>query len=87
MQFYDSPEQSTNHATTHQLSDEVLKNCRNHLEAVQNLRHLVTIDVYNPQQVMLHLRRMDWHLRNLAEILLEPRIDGEPSEAVRRESS
>jgi hypothetical protein len=86
MQFYDSPEQSTNHAT-HQLSDEVLKSCRSHLESMQNLRHLVTIDVYSPQQVMLHLRMMDWHLRNLAEILLEPRIDGRRAEAERRESS
>jgi hypothetical protein len=79
MQFYDSaeqvPNQSMNSMTAEDLSSqELLGGCRSHLESVQNLRHLVSLDVYNPKQVIVHLRMMDWHLRNLAELLLEPRM-------------
>jgi hypothetical protein len=73
MQFYDSAVQVPNQTMDQTMTEEALGNCRNHLESVQNLRLLVSLDVYNPKQVMLHLRLMDWHLRNLAEVLLLPR--------------
>jgi len=76
MQFYDSAEKATNQAakTSITLTEEVLGDCRNHLESAQNLRHLISLEAYSPKKVMLYLRMMDWHLRNLAEILLEPRM-------------
>ena len=76
MQFYDSAEKATNQAANSAITmtEQVLGDCRNHIESVQNLRHLISLEAYNPKQVMVHLRMMDWHLRNLAEILLEPRV-------------
>jgi hypothetical protein len=53
-------------------TEELLGSCRNHLESLQNLRYLISLDIENPHQVRLHLRRMDWHLRNLSEVLLQP---------------
>jgi hypothetical protein len=68
MQNHDLTEQLMNRVRT----EEVLGSCRNHLESLQNLRYLISLDVENPQQVRLHLRMMDWHLRNLSEVLFQP---------------
>jgi hypothetical protein len=67
MQHNDSTEQSMNRVRT----EEFVGSCRNHLESVQNLRYLISLEVDNPQQVRLHLRMMDWHLRNLSEVMLQ----------------
>ncbi len=68
MRLHDSAEHSTNHG----ISPEHLADCRNHLETLQNLRYLISVEANYPMQVRLRLRMMERHLRNLAEILLEP---------------
>jgi hypothetical protein len=64
----DFTEQLTNRVRT----EKALQSCRNHLESLPNLRYLTSLEVEYPQQVRLHLRRMDWHLRNLPDELLSP---------------
>ncbi len=60
----------TNHILTSQvLSAQALENCRNSLEAIQNLRYLILLEVRDSMQVKLHLRMMDWHMHNLSDAL------------------
>jgi hypothetical protein len=68
MRHDDSTEQLVSRVRT----EELLASCRNHLESLRNLSYLISLDVENPRQVRLHLRMMDWHLRNLSEVLLQP---------------
>jgi hypothetical protein len=53
-------------------SREVLGSCRNHLESLQNLSYITSIDSDYPVQVRLNMKMMEWHLHNLSEILLPP---------------
>jgi hypothetical protein len=59
-------EQFTNRTT----SREVLGSCLNHLESLQNLSYLISLDADCPTKVRLNIRMMEWHLYNLSEILL-----------------
>jgi hypothetical protein len=52
------------------ISEELLSSCRNHIETLQNLSHLISIDAADTIQVRLNVEMMEWHLRNLAEVLL-----------------
>jgi hypothetical protein len=61
-------EQSTDRV----ISEELLSSCRNHIETLQNLNHLTSIDAADTNQVRLNVKMMEWHLRNLAEVLLVP---------------
>jgi len=63
-------EDSTEHHMNLEISEERLASCRNHIETLQNLRYLVSLEADQPQQVRLHTRMMEWHLNNLAEDLL-----------------
>jgi hypothetical protein len=54
------------------ISEELLSSCRNHIETLQNLNHLTSIDAADTNQVRLNVKMMEWHLRNLAEVLLVP---------------
>ena len=54
------------------ISEELLSSCRNHIETLQNLNHLTSIDAADTNQVRLNATMMEWHLRNLAEVLLVP---------------
>jgi hypothetical protein len=54
------------------LSRDVLQSCRNHLEALQNLRYLILLEAHDSQKVKLHLRMMDWHLNSLGYALSQP---------------
>ena len=49
---------------------EVLGSCRNHLESLQNLSYLTSLDADHPTQVRLNIRMIEWHLHNLSEALL-----------------
>ena len=51
-------------------TEEVLASCWNHIESLQNLSYLTSLDAESPSQVRLNIRMTDWHLRNLAEMLL-----------------
>jgi hypothetical protein len=68
------------------ISEELLSSCRNHIETLQNLNHLTSIDAADTNQVRLNVKMMEWHLRNLAEVLLVPlrhvtrvSVDGPPA--------
>jgi hypothetical protein len=61
-------EQSTDRV----ISEELLSSCRNHIETLQNLSHLTSIEAADTNQVRLNVKMMEWHLRNLAEVLLVP---------------
>jgi hypothetical protein len=54
------------------ISEELLSSCRNHIETLQNLSHLTSIDAADTIQVRLNVEMMEWHLRNLSEVLLVP---------------
>jgi hypothetical protein len=54
------------------ISEELLSSCRNHIESLQNLSYLTSIDATEPNQVRLNVKMMEWHLRNLSEVLLTP---------------
>jgi hypothetical protein len=54
------------------ISEELLSSCRNHIETLQNLSHLTAIDAADTNQVRLNVQMMEWHLHNLAEVLLVP---------------
>jgi hypothetical protein len=54
------------------ISEELLSSCRNHIESLQNLSYLTSIDATEPNQVRLNVKMMEWHLRNLSEVLLVP---------------
>jgi hypothetical protein len=49
---------------------EVLGSCRNHIESLQNLSYLTSLDADHPTRVRLNIRMMEWHLHNLSEALL-----------------
>jgi len=51
-------------------SEEVLGSCRNHIESLQNLSYLTSLDADHPTQVRLNIKMMEWHLHNLSEALL-----------------
>ena len=48
---------------------EVLGSCRNHIESLQNLSYLTSLDADHPTQVRLNIRMMEWHLHSLSEAL------------------
>ncbi len=52
------------------LTKEALASCRNHIESLQNLSHLTSLEAESPSQVRLNTRMMEWHIRNLAELIL-----------------
>jgi hypothetical protein len=52
------------------LTKEVLASCRNHIESLQNLSYLTSLEAESPSQVRLNLRMMEWHIRNLAELII-----------------
>jgi hypothetical protein len=54
------------------ISEELLSSCRNHIETLQNLSHLTSLDAADTNQVRLNVRMMEWHLHNLAEVFLIP---------------
>jgi hypothetical protein len=60
------------------LSTEALQSCRNNLEAIQNLRYLILLEVHDSKQVKLHLRMMDWHIHNLSDTLFQPDASRSP---------
>jgi hypothetical protein len=49
---------------------EVLANCRNNIESLQNLSYLTSLDAESPSKVRLNIRMMEWHIRNLKELML-----------------
>jgi hypothetical protein len=51
-------------------SAEVLGSCRNHIESLQNLSYITSLDADHPTQVRLNIKMMEWHLHNLSEALL-----------------
>lgn len=64
-------------STTGQYADQastkdIIGICRNHIESLQNLRYMASLDSQHPTQVRLHLRMMEWHLHHLWEALLPP---------------
>lgn len=59
-------------STDRVISEELLSSCRNHIETLQNLSRLTSIDAADTNQVRLNVKMMEWHLRNLAEVLLVP---------------
>jgi hypothetical protein len=61
-------EQSTDRV----ISAELLRDCRNHIETLQNLCYLTSSDAADPNQVRLNVKMMEWHLLNLTEVLLVP---------------
>jgi hypothetical protein len=61
-------EQSTDRV----ISEELLSSCLNHIETLQNLSHLTSIDAADTNQVRLNVKMMEWHLRNLTEVLVLP---------------
>jgi hypothetical protein len=66
MQHNDSiKEQFTDRVT----SEEVLGSCRNHIESLQNLSYLTSLDADHPTRVRLNIRMMEWHLLGLSEAL------------------
>jgi hypothetical protein len=66
MQHSDSTELDTDHVS----NNNVLAICRNHLESLQNLSYMTSLEADHPMQVRLHIRMMEWHLYNLSEALL-----------------
>jgi len=57
---------------TDRISDvELLRSCRNHIESLQNLSYLTSLDADHPTQVRLNIRMMEWHRHNLSDALLD----------------
>jgi hypothetical protein len=52
------------------LTEEAVASCRNHIETLHNLSYLTALDAESPTQVRLNVRLMEWHIRNIAELLL-----------------
>jgi hypothetical protein len=50
-------------------SEEILGSCRNHIESLQNLSYLISLDADHPTKVRLNIRMMEWHLQHLSEAL------------------
>ena len=65
-------EQSIRQVSRQVSTDEILGNCRNHIESLQNLSYLISLEADHSVQVRLHVRMMEWHLQNLADVLLQP---------------
>ena len=51
------------------LYTEAKVDCRNHLESIQNLWYLATLDSDRPDRVKSHLRSMEKHLHDLSETM------------------
>jgi hypothetical protein len=49
---------------------KLLRSCRSHIESLQNLSYVTSLDAEHPNQVRLNIRMMEWHLHNLSEALL-----------------
>jgi hypothetical protein len=67
MRHHDSPKEQDMDLVR---SEDVLTSCRNHIESLQNLSYLTVLEADSPTQVRLNIRMMEWHIRNLAEVLL-----------------
>jgi hypothetical protein len=65
---------STDELEAKMRTEDVLASCRSHVESLQNLSYLASLEDEPRSQVRLNLRMMQWHLRNLAELLL-PKSD------------
>jgi hypothetical protein len=50
-------------------TEEVLVSCRNHIESLQNLSYLTSLEAESRTQVRLNVRLIEWHIRNIAELL------------------
>jgi hypothetical protein len=67
MQQRDSIEEQS----TDRMSDvKLLRSCRSHIESLQNLSYLTSLDAEHPTQVRLNIRMMEWHLHNLSVALI-----------------
>jgi hypothetical protein len=60
---------SKEHSTDRMSNAELLGNCRNHIESLQNIGYLTSLEADHPNQVRLNIRMMEWHLHNLSEAL------------------
>jgi hypothetical protein len=54
------------------ISEKVLENCRDHIQSLQNLSYLTSLDTSHPQQVMRNVRMMEGYLRSLSKALFLP---------------
>ena len=61
---------SIQQATNHEDADDTVNVCRTHLDALQNLTYLISLEAENPREVRVHLRIMEWHLQILQDTLL-----------------
>jgi hypothetical protein len=52
------------------LTEEVLASCQNHIESLQDLSNLISQDAEYLSPVRLNIKMMEWHIRNLAELIL-----------------
>ena len=53
-------------------TEECLVKCRRHLDSLQNISYLIRLDADHPLQVRHYGRCLDWHLRKLANAILQP---------------
>jgi hypothetical protein len=52
------------------LTEEVLASCQNHIESLKDLSNLISQDAEYLSPVRLNIKMMEWHIRNLAELIL-----------------
>jgi len=52
--------------------EKILADCRNEIEALQNLSHLTGLDAIRGSSQQLHLVMMEEHLHRLADMLFLP---------------
>jgi hypothetical protein len=52
------------------LTGEVLASCQNHIESLQNLSNIISQDAEYLSPLRLNIEIMEWHIRNLAELIL-----------------
>jgi hypothetical protein len=50
----------------------ILADCRNEIDALQNLNHLATLDAISNSPQQSHLVKMEFHLHLLADMLFLP---------------
>jgi hypothetical protein len=50
----------------------ILANCRNQIDALQNLSHLAALDAISNSPQQSHLVKMEFHLHLLADMLFLP---------------
>jgi len=53
-------------------SQEVLTVCRSHIESMQNLTYIATLEKLQSLPSRVNLGLMEWHLRRLSEVLFSP---------------